>query len=198
MTRDEALEELKLRLSNINVLKHSIAVETIMREFATHYNADVDIWGMAGLLHDIDYERTADNPSLHGIVGADILENLDIDEAIVYSVRAHNDYLDIPRKRKMDKVLFLADSISDLIIKCALILPSQKIADVSVEFVIQKMNEKEYAESINRDLIEHYEEELGITHQEFIEITLNAMKRISIEFELWRNLNSTIKIYWLP
>ena len=184
MTRDEALEELKLRLSNINVLKHSIAVETIMREFATHYNADVDIWGMAGLLHDIDYERTADNPSLHGIVGADILENLDIDEAIVYSVRAHNDYLDIPRKRKMDKVLFLADSISDLIIKCALILPSQKIADVSVEFVIQKMNEKEYAESINRDLIEHYEEELGITHQEFIEITLNAMKRISIEFEL--------------
>lgn len=181
MTRDEALEELKLRLSNIDVLNHSIAVETIMKEFATRYNADADIWGMAGLLHDIDYERTADNPSLHGIVGAEILENLDVDQAIVYSVRAHNDYLGIPRKRKMDKVLFIADSISDLIIKCALILPSKKMTDVSVEFVIEKMNEKDYAESINRDLIEKYEEELGITHQEFIKISLNALKRISLE-----------------
>ena len=62
MTRDEAVEELKIRLSDKDVLQHSITVEAVMKEFARHYNADADIWGMVGLLHDIDYEKTVDNP----------------------------------------------------------------------------------------------------------------------------------------
>jgi len=175
MTRDEALEELKLRVSNDDVLQHSIAVEAVMKEFAGHYNADADIWGMAGLLHDIDYEKTANDPSLHGIIGADILENLDIDEAIIYSVRAHNDLHGIPRKRKMDKVLFLADPISDLIIKCALILPNKKISEVSVEFALKKMDDKDFSEVVNRDRIK-YLEDLGLTLEEFIAIALRAMQ----------------------
>jgi len=178
MTRDEALEELKIRVSDKDMLQHSIAVEAIMKEFARHYNADADIWGMVGLLHDIDYERTVNNPSLHGIVGADILENLDIDGAIVYAIRAHNDYNNIPRKRKMDKVLVLAGHICDLIIKCALILPDKKISEVSVEFVVKELGEKDFEEDANINTIKHLEE-LGLTVEEFIEIALKAMKRVS-------------------
>ncbi|MHB8062662.1 MAG: HDIG domain-containing metalloprotein [Ruminiclostridium sp.] len=183
MTRDEALEELKVRISNKDVLRHSLAVEAIMKEFARYYNADADIWGMAGLLHDIDYEKTVNKPSLHGIVGADILENLDIDEAIVYSIRAHNDFNDIPRKRKMDKMLVLAGYISDLIIRCALMLPNKKISEVSVEFVLKKINEKEFEEIINRDKIK-YLEELGFTVEKFIDIALKVIQGVSQEFAL--------------
>jgi putative nucleotidyltransferase with HDIG domain len=183
MTRDEALEELKIRLSDKDVLRHSLAVEAVMKEFARHYNADADIWGMAGLLHDIDHDKTVNNPSLHGIVGADILENLDIDGAIVYSVRAHNDCNDIPRKRKMDKVLVLAGFICELIIKCTLMFPDKKISEISTEFVIKKMHEKEFEQIVHKDKIK-YLEELGFTIEEFITTTLMAIQGISQELAL--------------
>lgn len=183
MTRDEALEELKLRLSKNDVLQHSLAVEAIMEEFARHFNADTQMWGMAGLLHDIDYEKTADNPSLHGIVGAEIIENLDIDGAIAYSVRAHNDYNGIPRKRKMDKVLFLADPISELIIDCALTLPNKKISELSVKYVLEKIDEEGFAEGANSELIKHHNE-LGISLKQFIEIALRAMQGVAQELIL--------------
>ena len=183
MTRDEALEELKIRLSNKDVLQRSIAAEAVMKEFARHYKADAEMWGMAGLLHDIDYEKTEKNPSLHGIIGAEIIENLGFDEAIVYSIRAHNDYHGIPRKRKMDKVLFLADCIADLVIECASILPNKKISEVSVEYVLKKLDEKDFAEVVSRDL-KKYHEELEITLQEFIEIALKAMQGVSQELAL--------------
>lgn len=179
MNRDDAFEELKLRLSNKDVLLNSIAVEAVMKNFARRYNADVDIWGLAGLLHDIDYEKTINNPSLHGIVGADILENLGVDDAIVYSVRAHNNFNGISRKRKMDKILFLAAPLCDLIIKSAQ-LDNKKISDVSVESILKKMDEQDMIEGVSEDSIKYYQE-LGITVEEFIRIALNAMREISLQ-----------------
>ena len=176
MNRDDAFEELKLRLSNKDVLLHSIAVEAVMKNFARHYNADVDIWGLAGLLHDIDYEKTVNNPSLHGIVGADILENLGIDDSIVYSVRAHNNFNGILRKRKMDKILYLAAPLCDLIVKSAQ-LDNKKISDVSVESILKKIDEQNIVEDVSKDSIKYYEE-LGITIEEFVRIALNAIREI--------------------
>jgi putative nucleotidyltransferase with HDIG domain len=179
MTRDEAFEELRLRISSKEILLHSIATEAVMKEFARYYNADIEIWGLAGLLHDIDYERTMNNPALHGIVGAGILENLDIDGAIVYSVKAHNNSNGIERKRKMDKVLFLADDICDLIIKCALNLPGKKISDVLPGDILNKLNEINEDEHIRECKNKHYDE-LGLTVEKFVKISLNAMKEISL------------------
>jgi len=181
MTRNEALEELKLRLFNKEILQRSIAAEAIMKEFARYYNADVDIWGMAGLLHDIDYDKTIDDPALHGVIGARILENFDIDGAIIYTVQAHNDLLAIPRKRKMDKVLFISDFVCDAIIKCALALPDKKLSVVTEEFVLKKLGEKDFPVFINKDNVEYFEE-LGLTLEEFIKISLKAIQRISEEF----------------
>jgi len=158
-------------------------VEAIMRELAGYFDKDVESWGLAGLLHDIDYERTADDPSKHSIVGAEILESLGIDNSIVYAVRAHNDYHGMERKRKMDKALFCADPVSGLITAAALILPSKKLQDVSVEFIMNRFGEKGFARGANRDNIKKCDE-LGLTLEQFIEISLNAMKNISFELGL--------------
>lgn len=181
MTRDEALEELKIRLSDKYMLQHSIVSEAIMREFAQYYNDDVDTWGMAGLLHDIDYERTVNNPSLHGAIGADILENLDVDETIIYCVRAHNDSLGIPRNRKIDKVLVLADAISGLIIKSASTLPNKKISDISAESVLKLLSEQELVGAAGWDKIK-YLDELNLTLDRFVDISVKAMGEISSEY----------------
>lgn len=181
MTRDEALEELKIRLSDKYMLQHSIVSEAIMREFALYYIDDIEIWGMAGLLHDIDYERTVNNPLLHGIIGADILENLDVDETIVYCVRAQNDSLGIPRNRKIDKVLFLADSISDLIIDSAAMLLNRKISDVLAQDILKLLSEKESVGAAGWDKVK-YLDELNLTLDRFVEISVKALQEVSEEF----------------
>jgi putative nucleotidyltransferase with HDIG domain len=183
MQRTQAMEELTLRLTNKNLIKHSLAVEAIMRELAVHFGEDVEKWGLAGLLHDIDYDKTASDPAKHSILGAEILENLGVDESIVYSVRAHNDYHGIERKRKMDKALYSADPVSGLITAGALILPSKKLADVTVDFLLKRMNEKSFAKGASREQIKACEE-FGMQLGQFIDISLQAMQKISGELEL--------------
>jgi putative nucleotidyltransferase with HDIG domain len=172
MTRDEALEELKLRLFNKEVLQRSIVIEEIMKEFARHYNADVDIWGMAGLLHDIDYDKTRNDPMSHGITGAGIIENFEVDGAIAYSVQAHNDLLGISRKRKMDKVLYLSDFVYEAIIKCASTLPDKKVSSVTVE----NLNNKDFLEFLSKNT--EYFEELSMTSEDFIKTSLKVIQRV--------------------
>lgn len=183
MDRTQALEELKVRLTNKNLLKHSLAVEAIMRALAVHFKEDAEQWGLAGLLHDIDYDRTADDPSKHSIIGAQILEDIGVDDTIVYAVRAHNDCHGIERKRKIDKALYCADPVSGLITAGALILPSKKLADVTTGFIMKRFNEKAFARGANRAQIQKCEE-LNLGLEQFIEISLNAMKAISDELGL--------------
>ena len=154
-----------------------------MKDLALYFKEDIDKWGLAGLLHDIDYDKTADDPSKHSIVGAEILETLNIESSIIYAIKAHNGIHGIERKRKMDKALYCADPVSGLIIASALILPSKKLEDVTVEFVLKRMNEKGFAKGANREQIKSCEE-LGISLEKFIEISLNAVKKISDELGL--------------
>jgi putative nucleotidyltransferase with HDIG domain len=183
MDRTQAFEQLKVRLTNSNLIKHSLAVETIMRELAAHFKDDIDLWGLAGLLHDIDYDKTASDPATHSILGAEILDNLGVDSEIVYAVKAHNDYHGIERKRKLDKALYCADPVSGLITAAALILPSKKLEDVTVDFIMKRMNEKSFAKGANREQINKCDE-LGLSLETFITISLNAMKKISIDLGL--------------
>ncbi|GAE88165.1 HDIG domain-containing metalloprotein [Acetivibrio straminisolvens] len=183
MEREQALEELKGRIQNENLIKHSLAVEAIMKDLAFYFKEDIDKWGLAGLLHDIDCEKTAGDISKHSLVGAEILESLDIESSIIYAVKAHNDYHGIERKRKIDKALYSADPVAGLITASALILPSKKLEDVTVDFVIKRMNEKGFAKGVNREQIKACEQ-LGISLDKFIEIALEAMKKISGELGL--------------
>lgn len=183
LDREQALAELKARVKNVNLIKHSLAVEAIMRKLASLFRDDVEVWGLAGLLHDIDYEKTASDPSMHSIVAADILEGLWVDKEIIYAVKAHNPHHGIERKRKLDKALFCADPVSGLITASALIMPSKKVADVTVDFVLKKMSEKSFARGANREQISSCSE-LGLSPEDFIGIALNAMQEISDQLEL--------------
>lgn len=168
MTRDDALEELKIRLADKHVLKRSIAVEAIMEELARHFNADTNIWALAGLLHDIDYEKTRNNISLHGLMGADILDNLDVDQSIVYSVRAHNDLNGIPRKRKMDKALYLADAIAESILQYGITfnkIPSQ----IAPEHFLSEIKDE------GGQLLEGCKA-IDLSFEELVRISLEAIK----------------------
>lgn len=153
-----------------------------MKDLAFYFKEDIDKWGLAGLLHDIDYDETADDPSRHSVVGAEILESLNVESSIIYAVKAHNEVHGMERKRKMDKALYCADPVSGLITASALILPSKKLEDVTVEFVLKRMNEKGFAKGANREQIKSCEE-LGLSVEEFVEIALNAMKKLQMSWD---------------
>ncbi len=183
MDRNRALEELKLRLENKNTIKHSLAVEAIMRKLAIRFNEHECLWGITGLVHDIDYERVQGDMTQHGKMGAEILETLNFDNTVVYAVRAHNPENNIARRRKIDKALYCADPISGLIIACALIVPSKELKDIDEEFVMKKYHQNGFARGADREQIAACTE-IDLTLEEFIKISLEALKEISDELEL--------------
>ncbi|MCX7773326.1 MAG: HDIG domain-containing protein [Clostridia bacterium] len=183
MDRSRAFEELKLRIENPNLIKHSLSVEAIMRKLADYFHDDVDLWGITGLVHDIDLERVQNDMDQHGMMGGDILEALDFDETIVYAVRAHNPGNNYSRRRKIDKALFCADPMSGLITACALILQEKKLEKVDQAFVLKRFYEKGFARGANREQIATCEE-LGLTLEQFIQFSLEAMKEISSDLGL--------------
>jgi putative nucleotidyltransferase with HDIG domain len=177
MTREEALLEIEKRVKNRNLIKHMLAVEAIMREVAVHFGEDAERWGFAGLVHDIDYDQTADQPQQHALVGAAILEELGVDQEIIYAVKAHNgENLGLPRQRRMDKALFAADPLSGLIVASALIHPSKKLACIDADFVLNRFGEKGFARGANREHIKSCHE-LGLELKEFIALGLAGMQR---------------------
>lgn len=183
MDRSKAMEELRLRLENENLIKHSLAVEAIMRKLADYFHEDIELWGMAGLTHDIDLERVQNDMHLHGLMGGDILEGLNFDETIVYAVKAHNPNNNYARRRKIDKGLYCSDPMSGLITACALILPEKKLEKINEIFVLKRFNEKGFARGVSREQIATCAD-LELSLDSFIKLSLDAMKEISSQLGL--------------
>jgi len=183
MTRKEAIELLKENLDNINLFKHSLAVEAVMRELAGHFGEDPEAWGLAGLLHDIDYERTKDRPDIHSLEGAKLLEEKGLPEEIVYAVKVHNDRHGLPRKSLMDKALFSTDPVTCLIVAGALIKKEKSLSAIDVPFLLKRMGEKSFARGANRETIKCCSE-MGLSLEDFLGISLRAMQKISAEMGL--------------
>ena len=183
MEREEALVNLKENLKNENLVKHCIAVEAGMEELAEYFDEDIEEWSLAGLLHDIDYESTQDNPERHSLVGAEILEDLGLSEEIVYAVKVHNEIHGLPRKSKMDKALYSVDPLTGLIVAATLIHPDKKLEAVDVEFVMNRFDETSFARGANREQIRACNE-LGLELEEFIELVLKGMQSKSDELGL--------------
>ena len=184
MTRGEGFNLLKQNLQNQNLTKHCLAVEAIMRALARHFSEDEEKWGLTGLLHDIDYEKTKDNPSQHSLVGAKMLEDLGIDKDICQAVKVHNEAHGIPPKTLLEKALFVTDPLTGLIVAATLVLPSKKIADLTPENVLNRFKEKAFARGANREIIKKSEELLNLKLEEFVKIGLKAMQKIAGELGL--------------
>lgn len=173
MDRERALDELKARLMDKNRLQHSIAVEAIMRELAKRLHEEIELWGLTGLLHDIDLDIVEGDLTKHGLVAAEILEGLSIDPAIIYSVKSHNPQLGLQRRRKVDKALYCSDHLPRFIEKCT--LSGKNISDLTVDDLLGKFHEEDYISETHKEQISTCSE-LGLSLKEFFDIGLKAMK----------------------
>lgn len=178
MTRDEAFEFLKKHLKNKNLLKHCLAVEAIMRGVARHFGENEEEFGLAGLLHDIDYDSTADDLSRHSLVGSEILAQQGLSPEVVYAVKVHNDAHGLERKSLLDKALYAADPVSGFIVAAALIRPEKKLAAVDVDFLLNRFKEKSFARGARREQMAACEE-FGMSLSEFLELSLTSMQAIA-------------------
>ncbi len=181
MKREEAFKLLQENLKHKNLIKHSLAVEACMRELALHLGEDPDRWGLAGLLHDIDYEKTMDSPEEHGLKAMEILKGKIDDQEILHAIRAHA-YQEEP-KTKMAWALYSADPLTGLIVAAALMHPSRSLAGVDLDFLKRRFKEKRFAAGADREQIKKCQS-LGLELDNFMEICLNAMKGISKELGL--------------
>jgi putative nucleotidyltransferase with HDIG domain len=184
MEREKILNLLKENLKNQNLIKHSLAVEAGMRALARYFGEDEEKWVIAGLLHDIDYEKTKGDPKLHSKVGSQILREMGFDKEICDAILTHNEVHGILPLSKMAKALFCLDPLTGLIVAATLVLPSKKLKDLKVENVLNRFKEKSFAKGANREIIKKCEEYLGLPLEKFIEITLKAMQEISDQLGL--------------
>lgn len=183
MTREEAYHEVCQHVQNRNLVKHMIAVEAVMRGLAEHFGEDSEHWGLTGLLHDIDYEATKETPELHSLKGAQMLEELRMPEDMVQSVKAHNYTHGLPRVTLLDKALYAADPVSGLVTAGALVKPDKKLASVDTAYLVKKFGEKAFAKGANREQIRSCEE-MGLSLEEFLHISLVSMQKFAQELEL--------------
>lgn len=178
MTREEALVLLKQNLRNRNLQKHCLAVEAAMAHFAQNFGEDEEMWALAGLLHDLDYETTVENFERHGKDSVEMLKDKGLDEKILYAIEAHPGHVE--RISNMDKVLYAVDSLTGLIIAATLMHPDKKISSLDTKFVMRRFKEKRFAAGANREQIKSCEE-FGMSLEDFIDHTLQAMAGIEKE-----------------
>ncbi len=184
MTRGEAFETLKQNIQNQNLIKHCLAVEAIMRTLARNFKEDEEKWGLTGLLHDIDYEKVKDDLSQHSLVGAKMLEDLGIDKDICQAVKVHNEAHNILPQTLLEKALFVTDPLTGLIVAATLVLPSKKIADLTLKNVLNRFKEKSFAKGANREIIKKSEELLNLKLEDFVKIGIEAMQKIAKDLGL--------------
>jgi predicted hydrolase (HD superfamily) len=177
-THDDAEKILAEWTKNKNLRKHAWAVEAAMRAYAAKRGSDTQRWAIVGLLHDFDYEKY---PTLadHPFKGAEFLRAQGYDEELIQGVLAHAAHTRTPRDSDMNKVIFAVDELTGLIVAVALVRPTKKLADVTVESVKKKLGEKQFAAGVNRHEIEQGAAELGVSLDEHIATVLAAMQAIS-------------------
>lgn len=184
MTEEQALEIVKSRVANGNLVKHMIAVGAAMSALATQIGGDPRKWKVAGILHDIDYDQTADNFEQHGLVSYATLTEMGVDDDIARAVRAHPAHPEFPPQNRMEWALHIVDPLTGLIVAAALMHPEKKLNSIDASFVLRRFKEKRFAAGANREQIKLCEKKLGISLREFVEIVLAAMQDVSGELGL--------------
>jgi len=167
--------------------RHALAVEASMRALARRAGvadpAEVETWGIVGLLHDFDYERWPTEAD-HVFRGMEILRARSWPEPIVKAVGGHAFYSGIARETPMERAILAADELTGFVGACALVRPSKKIADVPVESVVKRMKDKAFARSVDREYIRRGAEEVGMPLPELVALVLAAQVPIAARLGL--------------
>ena len=194
MNREQALGLLHKHMSNANLRRHCYAVEATMRALAKRLEKNasaelVEAWGIAGLLHDADYEITKeDDPKVnHTKHILEWIKETDASQDIYDTIASHAwEYVDgAPEpKTKMQWSLYCCDELTGLIVAVALVKPDKRLASVSIKSIMKKWKQKSFAAGVDRNQIEMCKSRLDIPLEEFVGIALTAMQGISNELGL--------------
>lgn len=178
MTRQTAYQLLTKYIKNPILLKHSLATEATMRAFANYFGEDPDVWGITGLLHDADYEISRDNPEKHGTLLFKKEPNV-VPADIERAIRAHNFlWTNVMPQTRMEWTLACCDELTGFIMKTATLYSSKRVADISVDFLLKKLRQRNVFPGADRKKILLCQEKLRIPVIQFITVTLNAMQSI--------------------
>jgi putative nucleotidyltransferase with HDIG domain len=187
VTRDEAIALLHEFTQSDALRKHGRAVEEAMRAYAGWFGvsdeAEIEKWGIVGLLHDFDYEQ---NPTedTHVHVGTRILRERGYPEEVVLAIASHADYMNIPRDTPLRKAIYACDELVGFIGACVKVRPSKKIADLPVESVTRKLKDKAFARSVDRSYVYGGAEALSRPLDEHVGFLIEALKPIADEIGL--------------
>jgi len=184
--RDGAMALLEEYVTQSNLVKHCLATEAIMRKLAAKLGEDPDLWGMIGLLHDLDFEETKESPTRHTLVASSTLEGRGFSPEFTRAIRSHNEQVEgWERVKPVDFALTCAESVTGLIVAAALVRPEKegKLEQVKISSLKKRMKEKAFARTVDRDSVRECTR-LGMELEEFLELSLEAMRCIGNELGL--------------
>lgn len=182
MTREEALRLMQEHTQSPSLRQHMLAVEAAMRAYATKAGEDADAWGLAGLLHDFDYERYPNHEHSptdgHPAWGVRLLREQGVAEPVCRAILGHGTYTGVPRDTAMARTLFAVDELCGFLVACALVRPSRSFADLEVSSVKRKLKDKAFARGVNRDEVGQGATELGVPLDEHIAFVIQALRPV--------------------
>jgi len=183
ITREEAFKLVEEKIKNVNLRKHMWSTEACLRSIAPRFSGDPDLWGLAGLLHDVSYEdaeKAGGEMVLHAEMGAKLAEESDLPSEGVQAIRAHAG--GVPLESYLDKVLYAVDPLTGLIVAAALMHP-EKLGGLQAKSVLKRFKDKRFAAGADRDQIRTCTD-FGMELDEFVAVCLEAMRGIRDELGL--------------
>ncbi|MEZ5360464.1 MAG: HD domain-containing protein [Candidatus Zixiibacteriota bacterium] len=179
--RASAAELMESKIKNINLRKHIYAVEAGMVRLAEHFGEDTELWGLTGLLHDLDYDKTVKKPSKHTFITEDWLKPYNLPAEMIRAIRCHPGHE--PCESRMDWALYATDPTTGFIVACALMHPGKRLAGVDTEFMLRRFGEKRFAAGATRENIAACSN-LGLELPDFLNLIKDGMMRIGDVLEL--------------
>lgn len=182
-TREEAYQILITYNHSDSLIRHALAVEAVMTHFAKLFDEDEVMWGIIGLVHDLDYERY---PEQHCQKVKDILTEHDWPESYIRAIQSHGWGIcsDVQPRHIMEKVLYATDELTGLIAAAALVRPSKSILDMEIKSIKNKWKDKAFAAGVNREVIKTGAQDLGMDLDKLIAETLLAMQGVAAQIGL--------------
>ena len=178
MERQEALNIVHQFIKSESLIHHLLSVEAAMRWYAEKFEQDAEIWGLAGLLHDYDWEV---HPSAedHPLLGLPYLRERGVPEEIIYAIASHADKPDYPRLSMIDKALYACDEVTGIVTATALIRPSKSLYDLEAKSVKKKWKDHSFAAGTDRTIMENGAADLGVPLWDHVQNVIHAMRKIA-------------------
>jgi putative nucleotidyltransferase with HDIG domain len=179
-TRDDAWQLLCEYTQSESLRKHMLAVEACVRAYARKHGADEQLWSIAALLHDFDYERWPNYEHVadqgHPAEGAKILREHGYSEETIRAILSHADYSGVPRQSPLEHTLFACDELAGFLTACTYVRPSKSILDLEVDSVKKRLKDKAFARGVSRDDVRNGAQELGVPLEEHIAFCIAALR----------------------